>query len=489
MKKTLKLLTAGLLAAACIQGASADTTIYITGSTAFRAATSNAIKNMMTGVTYAYDGTSFTGASHQIIKGTLSGVTGVTTVKTNWSGSVAGVRDVTQGNSISFFGDSTTVSGSGTNDTNAADLTDSHAPDITMADNYQSSTAYTSPTLTDNVVGIVPFAWVASKDAPSGLTNLTPQLARALYNVGFASAALFTNNNADASDQAGGTMVFAAGRDPFSGTRVNAFAESGVGVFTVVNQYYPSSVSSNTVSLIDQTLAAGSVVAGNNGDSSGGSLADKMRYTTTSVTDNSGASGYGPGPICFVTYLGESDADRAVNGTSSGVTGTNAGNAHYLTYNGIAGFGGVRATPTISTTSGSSSITLTSGTTSGMVVGQAIKGTNIPNDSVIASIVDSTHLTIAGPTGTSATATATGTGITATVTNLLPNNIRNGAYTFWGYEHIQWGSGVTGSKLTAANALKTQIKNVDYFASGLADDTNMRVQRTADGGTISGKYY
>jgi hypothetical protein len=491
--KAIKTLTAGLLAIASIHVASADVTVYVTGSTAFRAATSNGIKNIMTGVTYAYDGTSFTGANHQIIKGTLSGVTGVTTFKTNWSGSVAGIRDVTQGNSIAFFGDSTAVSSGGTNDTNAADLSDSHAPDIAMADNYQAATRFTSPALTDNKVGVVPFAWVASKDAPAAMTNLVPQLARAVFKVGFASAAMFTNNNADAVDQSGGTWVYAIGRDPFSGTRVTATAESGVGIFTVLAQYNPTTISSNTITQINLTSADNTqsppVVAGDNGYSSGGTLADQMRYSSTSVDDANNdpvSLGGTPRKICFVTYLGENDSYRAVNGLGSSVTGTNSGNAHYLTYNGVAGFGGVQATLTCNTSSTTNPtvLTVTSGTTAGMVAGQAIKaGGPIPADTVIQSVDTTTQITMTK----SATSTTTGTAVT--INNLLPNNIRSGTYSFWGYEHIMWLTSLTGDKLTAGNSLKTQISTVDYFASGLADDTAMRVKRTSDGGTIAGKYY
>jgi hypothetical protein len=564
--KSIKTAMAGLLALAFAGTASADVTVLITGSSAFRGATSNAIKNVMTltgaGNGYGYTGTSFTGASFQIFKGTVTGVSGTVTVKTNWSGSVAGIRDVSQGNAINFLVDSTPISSGGTGGAASSFVTG--VPDIALADNKQSATKYTSPNLTGGgIVGIIPFAFVASKDAPAAMTNITTQLAKNLFSSGFASAALFTNSTADeqtTDGSLGGTLAYAAGRDPFSGTRVVAMAESGVGVFSVLSQYVPTVVASNTVSQINLTPAdvPNGVVAGDNGESSGGNLADKMRYTTTSVEDANNNPG-GTCKICFVTYLGENDAYRAVNGTGTSVSGTNAGNAHYLAYNGVQGFGGkfypdvaFSSSLTFSTTSGSAVITgsdttgivvggtitgtgipssttvvsfvpntsvtlsnnatatgtstnvicaattnlkgnITSGSavvtsitpnTTGLVAGQAIKGTGIPVDTVILSVDSSSQITL------SANATATTSALTLNTTNLLPNNIRNGFYTFWSYERILWGSAVTGNadKLSVANKVKTQITTVDFFSSGLANNAAMKVARGNDGGVVTQSY-
>jgi hypothetical protein len=413
----------------------------------------------------------------------------VTTIKTNWSGSVAGIRDVSQSNPIEFFANDTVVTANGnnltssTNPTAAAKLSESSAADIAMTDNYQGTTKFTATTLTrDAIVGVVPFAFVASKNAPAGLTNITSQLARNLFKAGFASASLFTNNAADEAgiDSQTGTLVYAIGRDPFSGTRLTAAAEPGIGVFTVLAQYEPKVVANNTITRINLTNAdaATGVSVGDNGYSSGGTLADQLRLSSSTVEDLNNNPGSSQN-ICFISYLGESDADRAVNGTSSTVTGANAGSARYLSFNGVSAFGGIRSTPTVTTTSGSNILTLTSGTTTGLVVGQAIRGTGIPADSTIASITSASTLTI------SANATASGN-VTATTTNLLPGAIRNGSYTFWGYEHLM-SKTLTGDKLTVSNSLTTQIKNVDFFASGLPE-TSMKVSRLTDGGTVTQKY-
>jgi autotransporter-associated beta strand protein len=69
---------------------------------------------------------------------------------------------------------------------------------------------------------------------------------------------------------------------------------------------------------------------------------------------------------------------------------------------------GVAATPTISTSS-NTTITITTGSTAGLTIGQAITGTNIPAGSFITSITGATTFTI------NQNATATGTGIAATI--------------------------------------------------------------------------
>ena len=67
-------------------------------------------------------------------------------------------------------------------------------PDIGMADQFQSSSAFfglyrgiTYPTLLESPnspVGIVPFKFMANKGAPGGLTNINTQQARALFGAG-----------------------------------------------------------------------------------------------------------------------------------------------------------------------------------------------------------------------------------------------------------------------------------------------------------------
>jgi len=212
MKFTTRLLTAAA-ALMLASTASADVTIYLTGSTAFRGATSNAIKNLFsslsgtgsyndgttnhTGVTYGYvyDGSSFTGASHQMFIGTVTGITGTVVVKTAWSGSVQGIQSLDQPATITnnFFdypwvNGSVVVSSGGTNNTTTGLTNDHSNASLAMADNTQGVTPFNNTSLVDNLVGVVPFVWVASYSAPSGVTNMTAQLAQALFESGYCSA-------------------------------------------------------------------------------------------------------------------------------------------------------------------------------------------------------------------------------------------------------------------------------------------------------------
>lgn len=340
---------AGIFAAST---ASATVTIRLSGSTAFRAATVSAIKASMSGGSPQYawqSSSSFTGASFHIFRGTVSGIGDPDViVKCSWSGSVSGVKAVTTSQLLTFLADSTPMSTTPTTAANGANVNASNlvsnegAPVICMSDTYQGSTKYQAITLTDDtIVGVVPFIWVASNGAPASLTNITPLAARSLLTNGAMSPSIATGNVADASDTAGtGFWLYMAGRDPLSGTRVTAFAESGFGTKSEANQFRPKAtgVSGTFVcSEIEQTPADpanDAVHAGDGGETSGGTLADKMRYDYSSVAENSllGLSGT---KVVMVTYMGTSDAARATTGTGSSVTGGSSGNAKQLTWNGV----------------------------------------------------------------------------------------------------------------------------------------------------------
>ncbi len=240
--KTLLLSMAALVAVACASVAQAQTTVRFTGSTAFRLNTVNAIRNIYDpGFTYGYTGASFGSASQHIFHGTIGGQT--VHIKTTWSGAEGGMQTVAGSVAIGFLPDSTATSTGGTSGA-AACLSgggcDVSVPDVGMADQFQSSSAFfglyrgvTYPTLTESPnspVGIVPFKWVASKGAPAGLTNINTQQARALFGAGTMPLAFFTGNSADETK-----TVVATGRDPDSGTRLNASAEIGLGPQASVN--------------------------------------------------------------------------------------------------------------------------------------------------------------------------------------------------------------------------------------------------------------
>lgn len=325
MKTLHKLMTAGA-ALAFVGMASAQTTVRITGSTAFRKATQIAILHLMGSTdgstlpsgTYGYSGTGgLSSANASAFIGMISGQSVI--VSCSWSGSAHGVQSVAGGFQSPYLPTSDyatfTASGKGgyADPTVSGNPGDNELSDINMSDTYQSTSPFngTFNTVTyahesDTPVGVVTFEWVASHAAPSTLTNITPELAQATW-VGFGNCplALYTGNSADQQ-----TLVYATGRDADSGTRLNAFSESGIGGQTAVVQYDPSQPTGTVYA--DETINGIAYTGGNGGESSGGKLATKMGNNNTDI---------------YVSYLGISDAATLLSAPFPGKV---------LTWNGVA---------------------------------------------------------------------------------------------------------------------------------------------------------
>lgn len=336
MKSILMLSALSLVSASL---ANAQTVINITGATAFRSAASTALKAAFTAnLTYAFNGSSFTGAQYQILKGDFSGITGTTIIRTNWSGSVEGIRDLAQNNTIDFLPTSTTTSGG--NGTSGALTTglQSATAHLAFSDIYAASTPYDNGNVEGVPVGIIAFRFVASRNANGILTNVTPQQFRNLATSGFAKASLFTGNATHT------TPVYLTGRNDGSGTRVTVLAETGKGYSQLVQQYKGTLANSNsTISDLElwPTLDGTSVsniyntdTAGNGGYTSGGTIATLLGGNSTSVNlraaGNNGTQGAilsgGANKTVYVLgYLGTNDSNTAV---------TNGGVA--LSYNGVS---------------------------------------------------------------------------------------------------------------------------------------------------------
>lgn len=338
--KLTKTLATGLLSLALAPLANADVTINITGSTAFRAITMQAILNAMTGETASWEGTSPNlGSSNKAcFKGSIAGIPGVVTVNTNWNGSVQGMQIVGDGLPTSgWINPATATFASATASpygfvyaVGAAPKT-SVVPTIACSDVYQASTTVTAA-LDDVVTGVIPFKMVASESAPAGITNITDQLHEALFVQGSQQQSMFTGNAADTN------LVYAVGRDAGSGTRTTRLAETRYGITKPVTQWrvansggiatdvrlWPSSADEPTPpsgSVNDPTLQ------GNGGYSSGSSIATIMGCTSTSVNirDNLNNLLVGGQNVCFISHLGLNDAAVAI-----------AAGAKELTYNGAA---------------------------------------------------------------------------------------------------------------------------------------------------------
>jgi len=64
--------------------------------------------------------------------------------------------------------------------------------------------------------------------------------------------------------------------------------------------------------------------------------------------------------------------------------------------------------------------------------------------------------------------------------------VREGAYSFWGYEHLMYRSTLAGNSKTVADQIAAQIKNTDAAVSGVLLST-MNVSRVTEGAVITRK--
>lgn len=312
---------------ALVSSAYSQTVIDITGSTAGRSAVHSQIWALLgTGKTCAWhtisgSGTSASNADRVIYKGTYGG--NAVIIRTYWTGSAAGVRDVSNAPQINngYFA-TTTDTTAGTTSTGVQITTPVLAPasaetvsEIGFSDVFQSSTPYTTNTLVmDDKVGVIPFKFFKNKGASIKLTNVTPGLHRTLYGaLGEAPLSLFTGDSAD-----NGTTIYATGRDGDSGTRITCLAETGTGVFATINQY-TGTVTGGVASL---------TFVGNGGFASGSGVSGLLKGT------------YPTGII--LGYLGASDWSTAVSGgaTELAYNGVTLGANSALIQNGLYSFWG-----------------------------------------------------------------------------------------------------------------------------------------------------
>jgi len=262
--KIPKSLLACLLLAGFASVASAQTHIYFGGSTSFRPGAAKAIEDTLApGYVYAYDGGSASSPKTQyngsaaIYSGTIAnGIAGAGSaviVKFYWTGSAAGCLDVSSTTSVTgFIPDSYLPTTGGTNVhgyTKEADV-----PNIAMSDAFSATAAAsvaTAPTvgktystritnaalteagsLGETVVGIIPFIWVAGAQSSGTVpfSNISMQAASALCSSGRIPAMELQSGTAAVTNT--NDWVFLIGRNEDSGTRIAAQAESELGIPT-----------------------------------------------------------------------------------------------------------------------------------------------------------------------------------------------------------------------------------------------------------------
>ncbi|MBJ7397045.1 MAG: hypothetical protein JHC76_13490 [Akkermansiaceae bacterium] len=353
----IKNLILGTMFAGFAASASAQTTdITITGATAFRTATLQAIYD-------AYDsvgnlGTDFfvchsasgnttsnlTGSNQAVFKGTFPGITGTTYIRTAFNGSTEGLNAIAGNNNPAFLTQAAVNSATSSILGGVTTPTETLRPKFSFSDVYQSTSPVDNVVLNpvgSSAVGVVAFCMIANEGAPADLTNVTIQQARALWANGIQPLSLFTGDPTDTS------YVFATGRNDGSGTRAACLTEWSFGVANLVNQYIATSTGATgtitkitavpanglgtgnftTSGVANASTLWGNTNVGNGGYSSSSSLRTLMGLTSANVTVFDGESQtpvIENQPIQLITWL--SSADSLVAATAG---------AKILGYNGV----------------------------------------------------------------------------------------------------------------------------------------------------------
>ena len=379
--KKIKLLTAGLLAMFAINFASARTnvTLVLTGSTAFRNATVNAIQNILNpGYVWACSGTTAgnIGANQQVFVGQTKDGKYNVIIQTAWAGSASGIYAVAQPgaqtliqvlgpltgvtynsnapigtgpSAATLTGDSTALTAGGVN-VGSVDYPSAATAQVALSDIFVNTSSFHGPgynTLADTHVGVVPFEWVKCAYTPDGGTTLVPTGYPGVSNIGIDQAqelvggglalSQFTGNASDA-----GVFVQCVGRDHDSGTRNGAYAdaliagpfEASVIQYQVDGGALPATDGSNPLStqsagggVIEtlfpwpvETVANETRVSGSEGFFSGSNVKAVLNRDVDTSAGN-----------YIISYLGLSDASGVDTDTNSAdwVTTTDgAGNSY-----------------------------------------------------------------------------------------------------------------------------------------------------------------
>ena len=473
----------GLSALALAATASADVTINVTGATAFRSAALTTIKARYLAASspsfkFAHDQAtgSLTKATRAIFIGSFPNITGTTTIRCTFTGSVEGVRALTLANTadptpptyLPASVATATASSSGGETSLVTDLGAAADSDIAFSDVNKAATPYTSGSLTFDNVGAIIFTMMTNEG--STITNVTAQQYRALLTQGYQKKSLFTGIAADTS------KVFVVGRNDASGTRTTAFAETGFGITNPVNQYFAKTSAGNAITVLKladtsdtyKSTVWGQNVVGNGGYESGSSVAAVFGRTTanTQIQDDTNAESFAAGPISLVTWLGVGDASTAKNngGVLCGYNGVSLDLATATTATAVAPNKMVDGTYyTISTT------------------GPNFTAFGAANNNVGTSftcVVGATAIADAGTTGAVTTTTYT-------MSTADKAKVNNGSYTAWGWERmIRKTSMSTGDKKTAYDAIKAAIP-ANISTAGMQTTELTGVKRSTDGGLVA----
>jgi len=280
-------------------------TVYLTGSTACRGNVYSAMTTAgevftATPATTLYQGGSGTGlagsgANYMAFTGTLVGNTTPTTIQCSWSGSEAGIADCASNTAEQFIASS--LLDGNDHGTNVPASFDTGNVQLAFGDNAQSFSRAKKPVINTNAeIGVITFEWNRNKGVWTGSNVSDSQIKQAMS--GYCKLAVFTGNAADTT-----SYVYVSGRDSGSGTRVNAFGESGFGILSSPNQIELD----GTGHMIDVDLSGNYI--GDWGFSSGGTLTKTLNTDTSAILDPiEGTTGYS---VIAYASVGDSANDTA----------------------------------------------------------------------------------------------------------------------------------------------------------------------------------
>jgi hypothetical protein len=425
---------------AALSSSNAQTVVRIVASNGDRTATQTAISKLLA-PGWTFNGTigyttssgslgTATGANFGAWNGSYNGSPLV--IKVSYSGALAGIAAVA-GNTDQRF-----VPTNGTNDGTVVNPLTTATFELGKADfgfstNFQSTSPFNgvfqgvnyAPVI-EEVVGVSPLGFYASPGFPASGANITTQLAQLLYSSGSVTLAQFTGDFTNDASK----IVYGLGRNTDAGQRFGAHTEIGLGTTKNVLVWFPSVSGRTTTS----------------GITYGGTAASHQLWPANQQQGTFpvplGSGGYSSGALLAENLTVTLGPDAFKNKYFDEELGDftfqypDATAGYYIGY-------------------------LTPGDANNRVLG----ANNVvpPANRGIALKYNGVELTDA--------------------------NVRSGKYTAWLYNRIlKPQSGLTGLKLTFANALRDQIRNVDApSGGGLFDDASFKVFRSTDGGLVTPK--
>jgi len=324
--------------------AQANTTVYLTGSTAARSiiyAAAKASGQIFTGAGVVVGGADANNNNTIVYEGNIAGV-GTVDLNCSFTGSEAGIASVAGQNLTQNVNGGTYalpgVPPSFLNPNNGYATTNTLAqiggsapanPDLAMADTSQAvsqTSAITYPLVDYGIVGIVPFTFEKGySSSPDQAWSDFHNVTTAAFNQNLSAGDLYNANNYTGvlADNSDGVAI--VGRNLGSGTRVNTLLNAQYGITTPVKQQgFDSTYPSGTPGVLtfgkNYTSGQGIQSYGNDGFDGGSSVQAELNV-----------DGHNCGDV-VIGYLGVSDGQNAVNPAKAGVS---TQLAIPLTFNGV----------------------------------------------------------------------------------------------------------------------------------------------------------